>query len=234
MTFSIKKDIWFFVFLVLQVAFWMNTRDFKPELDVLPSLPGEQAVKATSFGDEQFYFRVLGLQIQNAGDTFGRTTPLKDYDYEVLQKWFYLLDSLSSESNFIPALAAYYFSQTQHTPDVRYIVDYLVKHADRNPHDKWWWYSQAITLSRYKLKDNDLALGIAYKLAAVDNPDMPIWAKQAPAFILEDVGKTEEALIIIQDLLKNYENLSDGEKNFMYYYINERLKETMKDLEVAE
>lgn len=225
MTKYLKFENFFFIFLLLQVLLWTQVKSIKPEMAVLPELQTELAVKASALGDEQFYFRTLAFQLQNAGDTFGRVTPLKDYNYSLLRNWFSLLDTLDSKSNFAPALASYYYSNTQYTPDVRYIVDYLEEHADKDPENKWWWYAQAIYNAKFKLEDDNLALGIAYKLAKVKNPDIPLWAKQMAAFILEDLGEKEQAKIIICDIIENVEDIPDGELNFMFYFIRERLED---------
>jgi tetratricopeptide (TPR) repeat protein len=204
--------------------FWFQVKSIKPDMAVLPDLQSENVIKASSFGDDQFYFRMLAFEIQNAGDTFGRVTPLKDYDYKILRQWFNLLDILDSKSNFVPSLAAYYYSNTQNTPDVRYIIDYLVEHADKDPYNKWWWYSQAVYNAKYKLGDKKLALEISYKLAASPNPNIPMWTRQMPALILEDLGEKEEALMIARDILENYKDMPEGELNFMNYFIAERLE----------
>ncbi len=221
---ALKKDFLFFFFLALQILLWTHTKSIKPDMNVLPELQSEIAVKASSFGDEQFYFRTTGFEIQNAGDTFGRVTPLKDYDYSALEKWFFLLDSLDNESNFTPSMAAYYYSNTQYEPDLKYIVNYLDKHADTNPSKKWWWYAQAVYNAQHKLGDKRRALDIAYKLAAVPaDVNMPLWARQLAAFIHEDLGEKEEALVIIRDILENVDDIPEGELNFMHYFIKDRL-----------
>ena len=115
----LRESSIFLLFLALQFAFWSQARHVKPDLSLVPDVPGKQAVKALSFGDEGFYFRVLALDIQNAGDTYGRFTALRFYDFNKLYQWFNLLDTLDNRSNMMPAMASYYFSQTQNTADVR-------------------------------------------------------------------------------------------------------------------
>lgn len=216
-------DYLFFILLSLQLAFWFNTKSMRPDMSIVPEVPGEVAVKANSLGDEQFYFRILGFEIQNAGDLFGRFSALKSYDYEKLYAWFKLLDSLDSNSNYIASTAGYYFSQTQYTPDVLYVVKYLDEHASRDLEKKWWWMAQAVYLANHKLKDKDYALELAYKLSMAPG-DIPMWARQMPAFIHEQRGEKEQAYIIIKDLLDNYKNLKQEELNFMHYFIKDRLE----------
>jgi hypothetical protein len=127
-------------------------------------------------------------------------------------------------SNITPSMAGYLFGQSQEPlRDVPYIVRYLESHYDRDPKTKWWWLSQAIYLANHKLNDKDLALRLAYKLGTTE-ADVPLWARQMPAFILEQRGEREEALLIIQNILKTYKDIPEGELRFMNIFIKDRLK----------
>lgn len=209
---------------IAQIVFWSQTRDVLPNMAIVPDVPGRDVVKALSLGDEQFYFRVLALQIQNAGDTYGRFTPLKDYDYDKLSKWFMLLDTLDNRSDYIPSLATYYYSQTQNVPDVRYIVDYLQSHAEGRVEKKWWWLIQAIYLANHKLDDKELALEVGKPL--MDAKTIPLWARHFPAFIYEQQGEMQQALYVMQHVIDSMEEekLSREDFNFMKYFIEDRLK----------
>lgn len=204
-----------------QVAFWSHTRSIMPEMGIVPDVPGERTVRALSLGDEEAFFRVLALNIQNAGDTFGRFTALYKYDYNKLYHWFRLLDGLNNRSNYMPAMATYYYSQSQNPHDVRYIVDYLDEYTDGRAKDKWWWIVQGVYLAQHKLKDNNRALELAQRLRGVRG--IPIWAQQTPALIQENRGEFGDALAIIQDILKHPEDFSEGELNYMRYFVDERL-----------
>lgn len=216
--------VFFSLLLVLQIALWFQLRPLRPNLAVVPPLPTERMVKALSFGDTQLYFRLVAFRLQNAGDTFGRNTPLKNYNYADLERWFLLLDNLDARSQFVPSLAGYYFSQSQEAKrDVPYIIRYLEQHYDRDPQAKWWWLNHAIYLANYRLKDKDLALRLAYKLGT-SPANVPLWARQMPAFIHEQRGEKEQAYAIIQNILKTQHDLSDDELRFMNIFLKDRLK----------
>jgi hypothetical protein len=203
---------------------WWFTHKITPKLEIVPQVPTSTQVRAMALGDEQAYFRILALQMQMTGDTWGRFTPLKDYNYQDLQKWFYLLDELDAQSNFTPSIAAYYYSNTQRTSDVIYITEYLERHYDRGDHNKkWWWLSQAAQLANYRLKNRPLALRLAYKLANSGVPNLPRWIQQMPAFILEKMGEYEQAMVFMREMSEHYKDFSQGEINFMNYFIKNRL-----------
>jgi hypothetical protein len=173
-----------------------------------------------TFGDDEFYFRVLAFNMQNYGDTFGRFTALKKYDFNKLSLWFGLLDELDPKSDIVPAMATYYFSQTQNTPDVRYVVDYLYTHSTRDVGKKWWWLVQAIYLSMHKLEDKDLALKVSAPLV---NKDVPAWAQQMAAVVREKRGEFEDALQIMETIKNNAKTIDDKDLKYMSYFIKERI-----------
>jgi len=190
----------FLVFLALNMALWFHLRPMRPNLGIVPSLPTQNMVKLLSFGDPELYFRMAAFRLQNAGDTFGRATPYRDYDYVLLEKWFLLLDDLDAVSDATPSMAGYLFSQSQEPKrDVPHIISYLEQHYDRNPTKKWWWMSHSVYLANARLHDKQLALRLAYKLGTTD-AEIPLWARQMPAFIHEQLGEKEQALAIIRNI----------------------------------
>lgn len=210
--------------LCLQLGFWIAMRGVSPDYTIVPPLPSTAETKMLALGDNEFLFRSYGFQLQNAGDTYGRITPLTDYNYQELQHWFLLLDQLNSQSHFSPSLASYIYSQTPNTADIEYIVDYLHQHGTHDIEHKWWWLTQAVYLSQYKLNDTTRALKSAYALTnAPETYNFPIWARQLPAFIHAKLDEKEAALAIITHIAERVDTLSTNEIIFMNHFIQERL-----------
>lgn len=207
--------------LACNILFWSATHDIRPTLGVVPPPPGKEELAALKMGDDQFYFRLLALQMQNTGDTYGRFTALKEYDMGRLSQWFRMLDTLDRRSDMMPAMAAYYFSQTQKIEDVRPLVDYLYDHATDDIEHKWWWLLQALYLAQHKLQDMDYALKIAQRLL---HPAVPIWAQQMAAVVHEKRGEMEDALAIMESIKDNAEQMDEKDLRYMVYFVKERLK----------
>jgi tetratricopeptide (TPR) repeat protein len=208
-------------------SIWRGTKSIKPEMEIIPQVPSKEMIKIMALGDEELIFRFYSYKLQFVGDTFGRITPLKNYDYSKLYKWWDLLDQINPKSNILAYMVAYYFSATQ-TPEkqVPYVIKFLEEHADQNPEDKWWWYSQAIYNAKFKIDDTEAALRIARKLASLPSDlDIPIWTRQLEAFIYEDKGQFEKACDIVVNVVRDFgeDKLSQGEMNFIYNFITERL-----------
>ena len=210
--------------LGLQGAFWWQTRELQAGWEGVPPAPSHQVAKALAMGDGQFLYRAATFVLQNMGDEGGRVTPLKDYDYQRLGQWFSLLDRFDPQSEFLPVLVGYYFSQSQNPDDVRIVISFLAHIAIRDPERNWRWLAHAIYLARHRVKDMNLALSLAYRMAAIKSPGIPIWARQMPAFVLADVGEKEAARDLMEAIMDSQIDLEPSEIEFMRDFIETRLK----------
>ncbi len=231
--YSHKIFFWLFVAtFICQLFFWRETENLKPHFDIVPPVPNQYLVSALSLGDKEFLFRVLATRLQNSGDVFAGFVALKNYDYSRVHQWMTMLDTLNAKSNFVPAIAAYYYSQTQREEDVHYIVDYLDEHAAKDLDAKWWWLFQAIYIAKNNMHDMNRALDIAYKLSKNNSPSAPLWTKEMPAFIHEEMGDGCMAFTVIETLIKESESgtrqIKPEELNFMRHFINARLAKLQK------
>ncbi|AZL15824.1 hypothetical protein [Rickettsiales endosymbiont of Stachyamoeba lipophora] len=199
--------------------------DYNPRLVTTEHLPNQMINGLESLGDNQFLFRKLSLELQYMGDSYGRSSYVGSYDYYILSSWFSYLDTLDQKSNYTPSTAAYYFGYNYNASQLAEIVKYLQAHAGAGDDGKWWWLYQASYLAYHRMKDIDLAINIAHKLAET-SAQTPIWVRQLPALYYAQIGEDAHALHIIQNILQKYKDqISPGEKNFMDYFINQRLAE---------
>ncbi len=206
---------------LLQAGFWSMSKNILPKLEIVPVPPGTETLKSLAFGDPEFLFRYMAFTLGNMGDTYGRSTPLFKYDMARVYLWCSNLDVLDNQSNVIPTLAAYYFAKTQHVEDARYMVDYLYEHASPQVEKKWWWLVQATYIAQHLLKDPDLALKVSLPLAEAKT--IPMWGRQMPAFIHEKRGEFDDALKIMETVVKHADEIPPSELTFMRYFIEERL-----------
>lgn len=202
---------------------WVFLQRVSPNFTILEDPPQVVLEKVKFLCDDNMSFRVNSMYLQNAGDTFGRTTGLREYDYSKVYKWLKFLESFDGVSNYTPALASYYFGVTDVIDDLPYIMQFLEENYHKSPNTKWWWLYIAVHIANYKLHNYDKALQLAYLLSSTENERMPKWAREMPAFILEKRGELEEALQVIKDLAENYNDFAQTEINFMNYFIKERL-----------
>jgi hypothetical protein len=226
--YSHKIFFWLFIaFFLLQIFFWKETESTKAHFDIVPPSPNKYVISAASLGDQEFLFRVLAARLQNSGDIFAGFVALSKYDYNRIYQWLTTLDTLNNKSNFTPALAAYYYGQTQNYADTKYIVNYLDEHYERDPNKNWWWLLQAIYLAKNKMQNMDRALDLAYKLSQNKEENAPLWTRQMPAFLHEEMGDGCMAFKIIEKILKESESgvkqIKPEDIDFMRHFIKERL-----------
>ena len=132
---KVEHKFWmaFVAFFAFECCLWAGwTNKIKVDFTITPLPPSKLEMDLFSMGDKELLYRIYSFKLQNAGDTFGETTPLKDYDYEKLEKWFYALSELDPRSEWVPSIAGFYYSASQNADDNRYIVNYLLDFAEKD------------------------------------------------------------------------------------------------------
>jgi hypothetical protein len=213
--------------------FWLGTSDIYAKWEGVPPPPTRDGALMMALGDSEFFYRFGAITLQNLGDTGGQVTPLRDYNYQRLGEWFWLMNDLDPASNHVPMLAAYYFGGTRTPSDVKVVVDYLGQIGQVPVGTKWRWLAHAIYLARFRMQDLPLALDLAYKLAKMEpvGDVLPEWARQMPAFVLKEQGDKEAARKIVEDLLVSSQRFHPNEVNFMKSFLVEQLGVDEKEVD---
>src|SRR5688572_18893035 len=126
-TSRLKIYFLFVAVLTAQIFVWAQIKDVRARWMNVPPITTEQVVTAFTLGDAQLAYRTIGLMLQNFGDSGGRVTAFRDYDYERLAAWLHLETELDPVSNYAPFLAAYYFSAVDNPQKISLLADYLHK-----------------------------------------------------------------------------------------------------------
>lgn len=209
--------------LVAQSVFWVQAHTIRIPWDGVDPAPSESLADVIGLGDDQLFYRAAALGLQNEGDWAGELTPLSRYDYARLAAWFGLLSRIDPKSQYAPTMAGYYFGQSRDPQQVRLIVGYLRQLAAAHPQRQWRWLAYSVYLARHRIKDQALALELAYQLAALPVVGLPIWTRQLPAFVLADTGDREAARDILEAILDSTPDLQKSEQYFMRNYIDTKL-----------
>lgn len=206
-----------------QIAFGYLHRDLKVEEPIMPPAPTPAALRAMAFGDAQFLYRQLVLDVQNFGDTGGRITRMTDYPIEDVLAWLHTLDALDGDAAHHMLLALRYFAQTKDTDAVRQLVLYVGDKADQNPQRHSVWLSDAIYLAEERLGDPVLALRLGDVIAKHDPANIPVIIRQLPAFLHEKAGDFAGAAAIMKRVQNSRPTVSEDEKLFMENYIRQMM-----------
>lgn len=191
-----------------------------PHAPVPGVAPTPAAAQAVALGDPQFLYRVFALRLLTAGDWDGRVVPLKDMDYDAVVAWLRATEALDPVSDLVPALAMHYFGQSQNPAQVAQVVGFLRGHGMHDPDRKWRWLAHAVFLARHRADDLPLALDLATELAALPAPEMPVWARQMPAFVLDAMGEKEAADLVMRAILATEPDLSPAEAAYMMRFLD--------------
>ena len=226
------RNLWLlFAFaFCLNCIVWIVTRDKQVQWINVPPVPPLSIAALPALGDFQLAYRTLGVTIQNLGDEGGQVTPLVDYDFNRLGQWFHVMDRLDPQSDYIPYLASFYFGAVrggEAKKKLRPVAEYLYKAGQSSEGQKWRWLAHAVYLARFKLDDLDWAYKMSLELSDLarnERPDLPHWARQMPAFILNEQGEKEAALNMMIGILSVAgEDIHPSEVNHTRYYICEKI-----------
>ncbi|MCK6418403.1 MAG: hypothetical protein L6Q57_05630 [Alphaproteobacteria bacterium] len=228
------------LFVGLSFIMWLSVRDVRSQWLNVPPIPSQFSIKASVLSDDSLAYRMIGIMLQNLGDTGGRTTSLHNYDTTRLKDWFLLEHTLDPHSNYIPALAAHYFGavQQEYAPQkLGPVIDYLEVVGTSGVPGKWRWLAQAVSLARFSMHDYERAYALSLKLARLADEDstIPNWARAMPAFVRNQQGDKEGAkniiLAILGSVAKGEIKIHPEEINHMRDVVCNRL---MTPQEVAE
>ncbi|MEI6985657.1 MAG: hypothetical protein WCK65_05980 [Rhodospirillaceae bacterium] len=215
---------------ILQVAIAWNTRFTQPDWAGVPPVPSMASARIMSGGDGETFFRMQGFGMQNLGDEGGRMHPLYTYDMARVARWLRLIDQFSPASDYMPFLAGYLYSYVQKVELLRPLIDYLADVSDRRPATGWRWGVVGSYLAKHRLNDVNLALDLSYRLAALPNQDplVPVWLRQMPAYALADVGKKEAARDVMAAIIESSKDMQPMETWGMKEFLR-RLDEKTED-----
>lgn len=214
----------FGLMIFLNGLVWLSVRDVKARWANAPPAPEAPGMRAFALGDAQFAYRQTGIMLQNLGNAGGRSEPFANYDYFHLRDWFFLARALDSRSVFVPYLAAYYFGAVEDPAKIPPLVEYLRAAGNAPQSRSWRWLAQAVYLARYKENNLDKAYELAVELADIQDPTLPVWAKQMPAFVLTAKGDKQGAYDILLSIMRDSSaSLPPQEINVMREYICERV-----------
>lgn len=216
------------VALALNISLWMYSHRLQPKWANVPPAPAKEKLVASFLGDEAFAYRVSAFMLQNFGNTSGPgVIALKDYNYDRIGRWLYLLDSIDPKSNYVPFIAAYYFGATPNAGQLDAIIEYLAMIGKRQDYQKWRWLAHGVYLARHQQKNMEKARLLAHELAQQYRPGMPLWTKQLEGIISHDMGDKEASYDIMMGILtSNVDTMHPNEINYMQAYICDKILNT--------
>jgi len=194
---------------------WHAASFVPPErpLEALPPAPRTEVLRLASLGEDAAASRLVMLYLQGFD--------LRGLDYLRLTAWLRDALALDPRSAYPLFAAARVFAETSDPAASRLMLEFVYEEFRRDPNRRWPWLAHAALLAKHRLKDLPLARRYAAAIAQqATAPDVPIWAKQMEAFILEDMGELEAARIVLGGMLEHGGLRDPNERRFLERHLH--------------
>lgn len=188
----------------------------------LPAAPSAAALTAASFGEPQAAARLAMLWLQAFDSSAVNEVPYRNLDYGRLIGWLTAILGTDPRSGYPLFAASRIYAEVPDPDKARAMMAFIHAQYLESPRSRWPALAHAALLAKHRLRDLPLALRYAQALRALaDEPQVPLWAGQMEAFILEDMNELEAARIMLGGLLATGRITDPAERRFLH----SRLKE---------
>lgn len=208
--------------LILQIFWRLHTPLPHASARALPPPPSRDTVAAINFGENIPAAQWMALYLQAFDNQPGISIPFRDLDYSVVASWLKRIIELDPKAQYPMLMATQLYAQVPDESRQRQMLEFAYQQFFVAPNQRWQWLAHAAIVAKHRLHDLPLALKYAKAIAQhATGPEVPHWAQQMPVFILEEMGETESAKILLGGLLAN-QTLTDPQE---IRFLTERLNE---------
>lgn len=188
----------------------------------LPPAPSYTVLHLASLGDPLPLAKTLALYVQSYDQRAGNPISFRQFDYRNLAGWLGRILQLDPRGQYPLMLASRLYAEVPNEPKQRQVLDFVYREFLKDPERRWPWLAHAAVLAKHRLHDLPLARRYAAALQQhATGPDVPPWARQMEAFILEDMNELEAARLMIAGFIDKGRVTDTGELRFL----EQRLKE---------
>jgi hypothetical protein len=182
----------------------------------LPQAPAIATLRLASFGDPVALAKVLMLYLQAFDYRSGSKVPYRDLDYGRLEGWLSRILELDPQGQYPLLAASRIYAEVPIESKQRSMLEFVYREFMLDPNRRWPWLAHAAILAKHRLHDLPLALRYAQAIQRhATAANVPLWAKQMEAFILEDLNELEAARLVIGGYLRSGQVEDPGEVRFL-------------------
>lgn len=185
----------------------------------LPPAPQASVLRTASLGEPVAAAQMLLLYLQSFDNQPGISIPFAELDYRRVADWLGAALGLDARTGYPLMMASQLYGQVPEPAKQRAMCDFVHARFLEAPDLRWRWLAHCAIMAKHRLKDPALALRYAADITRHAGGASG-WARQMQVFILEDLGETESARILLGGLLANDEVKDPAELHFL----TERLK----------
>ncbi|HUO43840.1 MAG TPA: hypothetical protein VMT94_02875 [Burkholderiales bacterium] len=176
--------------------------------------PSPAVLRAVAGGEPAALAGLLTLRLQAFDNQPGISIPFRNLDYSHVIQWLAAILDLDPDTQYPLLMAAQLYAQAPGAARQRQMLDFVHREFLRDPDRRWRWLAHACLVAKHRLHDDALALQYAHDIARLA-PAAPGWARQMQIFILEDMGETQSAKILLGGLLASGQVQDPHEIHFL-------------------
>ena len=207
----------FVILFAFQVIYHHISRvQFETSYKPLSRPLGISVYRGLAMDSEELIGYLLAIRLQLHDNQAGQHFSYSLIDYDVLVDWLEQISDISVGTEYPMLLASRIYTQTGNQQRLRKILGFIERRFDDDPQLHWRRLAEASVIAKHKLRDLELALRFAEKLAAQPaSIDMPQWARDFEFLLLAELNEFESAIAIIQALLQSDVIKDPDEKKFL-------------------
>ncbi len=190
--------------LALQIGWRYQLPAAAARAEALTFAPAADSLRVASLGDEIALSKFLNLWLQMYDNQPGISIPFRELDYARVRSWLQASLDLDPRGQYPLLAAVRLYGQVPDPARQVQMLEFAYEKFLEDPNHRWPWMAHAVLVARHRLKNRELALKYANALAdKATGPRVPHWAQQMSIFVLEDMGETEAARVLIGGLLES-------------------------------
>ena len=218
----ISVGLFLIVALVLQL-FWHSQQEVElAKAEDLPMPMSAGAFTVVSLNDPIAMSKVLNLWLQAFDNQPGLSLSFHQLDYLRITQWLDTILALDPKGSYPMLAAASVYGRVTDKKRQRIMLDFIYRKFNENPDRHWRWLAHAATVARHSLDDMPLAHKYAQALAEkATGENVPYWARDMHFMLLQDMGETEAARLLVGALIESGEITDPYEMRFLVEKIKE-------------
>jgi hypothetical protein len=190
--------------LAAQLAWSASHPPARRQARALPPPPSLAALQLASLGEPQALSKLTMLYVQGFDEQDGLSIAWRQMDYGKIALWLQRALELDPRSQYPLLAASQVYGAVSDPVRVRLMLDFVYARFGEDPNRRWPWLAQAALVAKHRLHDLPLARQYARALRLqASGPEVPPWARELEAFILEDMDETAAAQVLIGGLLQS-------------------------------
>jgi hypothetical protein len=216
--------------IVLAAAFVLHIswQAFEPKPQAtgaaLHAPPSVGFLRIASLGEPIALAHALTLYLQAFDNQAGVSIPYRDLDYGAVHAWLRTILALDPQSQYPLMMAAQLYAQVPEAAKTRQMLEFVHEEFLHAPEQRWRWLAHAAIVAKHRLHDMPLALRYADDITQ-NARSAQHWARHMRIFILEDMGESRAAAVLLGGLLESGEVTDPAEIRFL----TERLEKLKPD-----